>query len=59
MFLGGGDGRQSVLWPDPLRGAMMWGKIRSVLTATTNVLTFGRSQGWWERKQIPTFKEKK
>ena len=31
----------------------MWGKIKSVLKVLTDVLTFGRAQGWWSKKPGP------
>lgn len=31
----------------------MWGKIKSALKVLTDVLMFGRAQGWWAKKPGP------
>lgn len=32
----------------------MFGKIKKVLGVITDVLTFGRSKGWWEKGHGPS-----
>jgi hypothetical protein len=35
----------------------MFGKIKKVLGVLTDILTFGRSKGWWNRGHNPEFQD--
>ena len=52
------DGRSSAQFHEASTsyGGVMWSKIRAVLGALTDILTIGRSRGWWSRKPGPPMK---